>query len=145
MESSGLLSYCGSLEAIKPSRNRFDAGLCPLEDFYSTFQILNEENSSGNGRVASDFDNFLAWIFLVLELINHKILAVWTVNIYADRFHTLSIRLDRIPRPSGIPWKEFDFFGLHFSASYTKSVRGPLVCGILGVNKCPLDMSQKYI
>ena len=109
------------------------------------FQILNEANPSGNGRLASDFDIFLASKFLVLEITDHKILAVWTGNIYADRFHTSPIRLDRIPRPSGILWSEFDFFGFRFSASYNKSMHGPLVCGVLGVKKCPLDMSQRHM
>jgi len=145
MESSGLLSYCGSLEAIKPSRNRLDAGVSPLKDFYNMFQILNGANPSGNGRLASDFDNFLAWKFLDLEVADHKILADLAGTIYHDRFHTSSIRCDPILRPSGILWNEFEIFGHQFSASYTKSSHGPLVCGILGVKKCPLDMSQRYI
>ena len=131
--------------AIQLSRTRINAGLCPLKTFYSKIRLLNGAKALRNGRMVINFGNFYAWKIVGFSLADNLSREDPANFLFGNRFKHSSITLKKILSPIGTSWNEFDFFVSHFSSSYTKSLTGPLVCGVLGVQTWLLDMLQIHI
>ena len=145
MAGAGVGIICCLLVAIQLARTRINAGLCPLVTFYSKIRILKGSKPLRNGRMVINFGIFFAWRFVGFSTADSQIREDPADFNSGNRFKNSSIALKKFLRLHGTPWNEFDFFGPHFCASYTKSLTGPLVCGFSRVQKCPLDMSQIHI
>jgi hypothetical protein len=92
--------------------------------------------------MVTDFGIFFAWKFAVLskaDIQPHEDSANFS---FGNRLKHSSIPSENFIKPIGVLWNVLEFFGPRFRASYTKSTNGPLVCGALGVQNCPLDISQ---
>jgi hypothetical protein len=133
------------MEAIKASRNRNSAGLCSSKDFVSMIGVLEEVKPLGNGRMVGDFGKFPTWKFAARSMVDYQIRKDPTVSTYGKRFQNPSIILEKLLRPTGIRWSEFEFFGRGLFACYTKSLQGPLACGIFRVESSPLDILWLHI
>ena len=145
MGSSGLLRNCGLLEARKSPRNRFDAGFWPLKTFSNQNRILDGAKPFRNGRMVTKFGIFFAWKSAVLskaDIQSHEDSAHFS---FGNRLKNSFIISENFIKPIGVLWNVFEFSGPSFRASYTKSTNGPLVCGALGVQNCPLDLSQRHV
>ncbi len=145
MAGAGVGIICCLLVAIQLSRTRINAGLCPLVTFYSKIRILKGAKPLRNGRMVINFGIFFAWKFVGFSMADNLSRGDSTDFLICNRLKDSSIILEKILSPIGTSWNEFDFFGPHFCASYTKSLTGPLVCGVSRVQTCPLDMLQIHI
>jgi hypothetical protein len=92
-----------------------------------------------------NFGNFFAWKFVGFSMADNLPRGDSTDFLICNRLKDSSIILEKILSPIGTSWNEFEFFGSHISSSYTKSLTGPLVCGVLGVQTWLLDMLQIHI
>ena len=142
MAGAGVGIICCLLVAIQLARTRINAGLCPLKTFYSKIRLLNGAKALRNGRLVINFGNFYAWKIVGFSLADNLSREDPANFLFGNRFKHSSITLKKILSPIGTSWNDFDFFVSHFSSSYTKSLTGPLVFGVLGVQTCPLDMLQ---
>ena len=145
MAGAGVGIICCLLVAIQLSRTRINAGLCPLVTFYSKIRILKGAKPLRNGRMVTNFGIFFAWKFDGFSMADNLSHEDSTEFLSFDRLKDSSIILEKILSPIGTSWNEFEFFGSYISSSYTKSLTGPLVCGVLGVQTWLLDMLQIHI
>ena len=145
MAGAGVGIICCLLVAIQLSRTRINAGLCPLKTFYSKIRLLNGAKALRNGRMVINFGNFYAWKIVGFSFADNLSREDPANFLFGNRFKHSSITLKKILSPIGTSWNEFEFFGSHISFSYTKSLTGPLVCGVLGVQTWLLDILQIHI
>jgi hypothetical protein len=68
-----------------------------------------------------------------------------TYFFFFNRLEDSSIILEKILSLFRTSRNEFEILGSHISVSYTKSLIGPLVRGVLGVQTWILDMLQNNI
>ena len=145
MAGAGVGIICCLLVAIQPARTRINAGLCPLVTSYGKIRILKGAKPLRNGRMVINFGIFFAWKFVGFSMADNLSRGDSTNFLICNRLKDSSIILEKILSPIGTSWNEFEFFGSYISSSYTKSLTGPLVCGVLGVQTWLLDMLQIHI
>ena len=145
MAGAGVGIICCLLVAIQPARTRINAGLCPLVTSYGKIRILKGAKPLRNGRMVINFGIFFAWKFVGFSMADNLSRGDSTDFLICNRLKDSSIILEKILSPIGTSWNEFEFFGSYISSSYTKSLTGPLVCGVLGVQTWLLDMLQIHI
>ena len=145
MAGAGVGIICCLLVAIQPARTRINAGLCPLVTSYGKIRILKGAKPLRNGRMVIKFGIFFAWKFVGFSMADNLSRGDSTNFLICNRLKDSSIILEKILSPIGTSWNEFEFFGSYISSSYTKSLTGPLVCGVLGVQTWLLDMLQIHI
>ena len=91
------------------------------------------------------FGIFFAWKFIGFSFADNRSREDPADFLFCNRFKDSSIILEKILSLFRTSRNEFEILGSHISVSYTKSLIGPLVRGVLGVQTWILDMLQNNI